>query len=275
MDRLTQAVVWLNAGANALGGALLAPVGVLPGWLSATLLAVATGVLLLVLFKYTSNQRAIKRARDQVNANLLALKLYKDSARVALRSQGRILAGALRLMLLALVPMLVMALPVGLLLAQMSLWYEARPLRVGEEVVVTVRLNGEAEAALAPTDAAEVVTGPVRVASRREVCWLLRARQAGQHRLVFHAAGQPVEKELAVGEGMMPVSKLRPGWSWSDALLHPREAPFHPDSPVRSIEIAYPERPSRVSGTGWWVVYWFAVSMVAAFCFRRWLNVNV
>src|SRR5262249_26706427 len=157
MDLLTQVVVWLNVVTNALGEALLAPVGAMPGWLSATVLAVVLGVALLVLFKYTSNQRAIKRARDGVNANLLALKLYKDSALVALRAQGRIMAGAFRLMLLALVPILVMALPVCLVLAQMSLWYQARPLRVGEEAVITVKLNGEAEVSLAPADAAEVV----------------------------------------------------------------------------------------------------------------------
>src|SRR5262249_29366291 len=127
-DLLTQVVVWLNAVANAVGGVLLAPVALVPGWLSVTLLGVASGVLLLVLFKYTSNQRAIKEARDQVSANLLALKLYKDSASVALAAQGRVLAGAFRLMGLAVVPMLVMVVPVCLIMTQMSLWYEARPL---------------------------------------------------------------------------------------------------------------------------------------------------
>ena len=61
MDVLTRMVVWLNALANGLGGLLLAPIAVLPGWLSATVVAAVTGVLLLVVFKYTSNQRGIKR----------------------------------------------------------------------------------------------------------------------------------------------------------------------------------------------------------------------
>src|SRR5262245_22829213 len=107
MEFLTPIVAWLNVVANTLGRAFLAPVAYLPGWLSATLIAAATGVLLLVLFKYTSHQKAIKRARAQVNANLLALKLFKDSVPVAFRAQGRILTGAFRLMVLALVPMLI------------------------------------------------------------------------------------------------------------------------------------------------------------------------
>src|SRR6516162_801593 len=145
MDVLAQLVVWLNGLANALGRLLLAPVGVSPGWLSATVIAVVTGVLLLVVFKYTSNQRAIKRVRDDINANLLALKLFKDSAGVAVVAQQRLLQGAARLFVLALIPIAVMAVPVALLLGQMSLWYQQRPLRVGEEAVVTLTLNGDAD----------------------------------------------------------------------------------------------------------------------------------
>ena len=51
--------------------------------------------------------------------------------------------------------------------------------------------------------------------------------------------------------------------------------PFAPDAPVRSIEISYPTRSSWTSGSDHWVIYWFAVSLIAAFCFRRTLGVNV
>jgi hypothetical protein len=44
---------------------------------------------------------------------------------------------------------------------------------------------------------------------------------------------------------------------------------------VRSVEIDYPRRDSWTSGADYWVCYWFAVSMVVAFCFRRVLHVNV
>jgi len=36
--------------------------------------------------------------------------------------------------------MLVMIVPMSLLLGQLSLWYQSRPLRVGEEAVVTCSL---------------------------------------------------------------------------------------------------------------------------------------
>jgi hypothetical protein len=280
MDVLTRLVVGLNAVANALGKWLLAPLGVLPGWLSATAVAVGTGVLLLAVFKYTSNQSAIKRARDDIDANLLALKLFKESARVTVGAQGSLLLGGGRLLVFALVPTAVMIVPVTLILGQLSLWYQQRPLQVGEEAVLTLALNGDADAAfpkvsLQPTDVLATTAGPVRVFSKREVCWNIKARETGSHRLTFEVSGQAFDKELTVGDGYMRVSARRPGWDWSEALRYPAERPFPPDSPVRSIDIAYPPRSSWASGTDRWVIFWFAGSLAAAFCFRRVLGVNV
>jgi hypothetical protein len=280
MYALAQAAAWLSAAASFLGRFLLAPVGFVPGWLSATAIAAVTGVLLLAVFKYTSNQRAIKRVRNDINANLLALKLFKDSASVALVAQGRLMQSAAKLFVFAIVPMLVMALPVTLLLGQVALWYEARPLHPGEETLVTMKLGGQGGSrwpavSLEPTEAVEVAVGPVRIASQRELCWTIKARKPGSDRLVFKVGDRAVAKEIAIGDGFMRVSTERPGWDWESILLNPGEQPFRPEDPVQSIAIVYPARSSLTSGTFWWMVYWFVVSMVAAVCFRPAMNVNV
>jgi hypothetical protein len=279
MDALAQLIVWVNGGANALGEWALAPIATLPGWLSATLAAVVTGLLLLVVFKHTSHQRAIKAVRSDIKAHLLALKLFKDSAWVTLRAQGRLFRGAFLLLALAIVPMLVMALPVALLLGQLGLWYQARPLQVGEEGHIILTLSGGPDAPwpkvrLETSDAVEVL-GRARVLRKREIVWKISARENGYHRLVFEVDGQAADKALAVGDGFMRVSTERPGWSWAEALRHPAEEPFAPSSPIQSIEIEYPPRASWISGTDTWVIYWFVASMVAALCFRRIVNVNL
>ena len=137
---MTHLLVLFNWIAGKLADWLLAPIAILPGWLSATAVAAVTGIFMLLIFKYTSNQRAVKHARNQIKANVLALSLFKDSVLVSMRSQGRILRNAGHLLLLAIVPMLIMTLPMCLLLSQLALWYQARPLHVGEEAVLTVRL---------------------------------------------------------------------------------------------------------------------------------------
>jgi hypothetical protein len=160
-------------------------------------------------------------------------------------------------------------------------------LQVGEDAVVTVKLNETGESTwpsvqLAPSEAIETPIGPVRIQSKHEVCWNISACTRGYHHLTFQVGEQTADKELAIGDDYMRVSTLRPGWKWSDALLHPAEKPFAPGSPIQSIAIQYPLRSSWISGSDsilglrpGWLIYWLVVSMVGAFCFRRLLNVNI
>jgi hypothetical protein len=280
MDLLNQILIFLNMLANAVGSIVLAPVAFLPGWLSATLIAIGTGILMLVCFKYTSNQRAIKRTRDSINANLYAMRLFKDNLSVTLKGQAGLLWGAFRLLLFAIIPLLVMIVPMTLLLGQISLWYQARPLHVGEETVVTLTLKEFPESSwpevkLQPSEAFEVELGPVRVQSKREICWNIIARKEGYHRVVFEVDGQPIEKNLTIGNDLMKVSSYRPGSSWADIVMYPQERPFPPYSAVQLIEIVYPDRDSWIYGTDNWVIYWFIVAFIAALLLRGKLKVNI
>jgi len=279
-DFSAQLVTWVNVVTNALGEFLLSPLGGLPGWLSNTIISAVTGVLLLIIFKYTSNQRAIGRVRDDIKAHMLALKLFKDSLVVTLKAQGRVFRGAFLLLFHAIVPMVVMIVPVSLLLGQMSLWYQSRPLGNGEEALVVMALNGDMESAwpevsIKSPGGAEVTTGPVRVFSERQICWKIKAVEDGYSEIDFAVDGQEVKKELAIGEGFMRVSSKRPGWKWSEIIMYPWERPFRLDSAVKSISIDYPERLSRTSGTDWWMAYFFVVSMVFAFIFKPFLKVRI
>jgi hypothetical protein len=270
---------WLNAAASAVAMVLLAPIAWLPGWLSATIVAAVTGVLLLVAFKYTSNQHAIKRARNTINANLLAAKLFKDSTIIVFKAQGGVFLGALRLMLLSIVPMLIMAIPVTLFMTQLSLWYQARPLRVGEKALIAVQVGGSQdsplpEVTLDATDAVDVEAGPARM-SNRTVYWNVLGKTPGTWKLSFKTGATSAEKEVAIGDDFRRVSIKRPARDWEDLILHPWESPFPSESIVQAIEIDYPSRDGWASGTNNWIIFWFIASMVAAFIFKPFLNVNI
>lgn len=276
---LISIVTFLNSLANAIGSVVLAPVAWVPGWVSATIIAIVTGGVMLIAFKHTSNQAAVKHARDQIKANMLALSLFKENLGACLRAQGGILWNAVKLLGLAIVPMLAMLIPMVLILGQMSLWYQARPLRTGEEVNITVQLApGEEtlpEILLRDDPNVEVKMGPVRIVNDRQVCWTLVPREAGYQQLVFESGKTEVTKELSVGDGLMRVSLERPGQDWSAALLSPWEKPLAKSSVIQSVAVEYPRRDSWTSGTDAWVIYWFAVSMVAAFALRKPLNVSL
>ena len=107
-----------------------------------------------------------------------------------------------------------------LILAQMGLWYQARPLHLGESAVVVMNLNGEVDAplpkvVLESAPGAEVTLGPVQVLSKRQIYWKIEASDNGRHVLVFQVDQERVEKQLAIGQAFMPVSVERPGWGWA------------------------------------------------------------
>lgn len=271
---------WLNLVFNTLGAVLLAPVGLLPGWLSNGIISAVMGVVLLILFKYTSNQKAIGRIRDGIKADMLALKLFKDELRVTFASQGRLFLGAIKLLFHSLRPLAVMILPVVFILAQMGAWYQFSPLGINQQALVTMKLNGQSEDTLPPVElvdlgGAEVTIGPVRIPAEQEIRWQITALQAGEGKLIFDVDGEKVEKNLVIGNGFHRLSPLRPGQSWSDILLYPLEKPFPADSTVQSISIDYPERDSWTSGTNWWVIYFFVVSLIFALLFKPFFKVRI
>jgi uncharacterized membrane protein (DUF106 family) len=280
MDFIVLLLTGLNSVMNSVAGALFAPVAVLPGWLSITIISAVLGVLLLLIFKYTSNQKAIGNVRDAVNANLIAAWLFKDSISVTIKSQVKVFAASFKLLIYALIPMLVMIIPVSLILAQMGLWYQARPLSVSDEpVMVKLRLNESLQGfplvRLEPSEVFQKTTGPVKIVTKKEVLWELKPLKKGVQELVFDVDGEKYTKQFVVGDGFMKVSLMRPGMNLGDLFLHPLEKPFTKDSQVTSIEIVYPERASKVCGTDWWIFYFFICSMVFAFAFKPFLNVRI
>ena len=280
MDFLVSLISGINVVANAAGGFVLAPVAAVPGWFSITFISAVLGVLLLLIFKYTSNQKAIGEVRDAIKANLLAVKLFKDSFSVTVRSQARVFGASFKLLSLALVPMLVMIAPVCLILAQMGLWYQACPLKPGDEpAIVRLKLNDMLEnlppVSLQSLPAARTITGPVRVFSEREIFWKIEPVEDGYHTLIFQVGERRYKKQLAIGEGFMRVSPRRPGAHPGDVLFYPLEKPFASDSPVRSISVDYPARESRIYGTDWWIAYFFVASMAFAFLFKPFFKVRI
>lgn len=280
MDILTAAVAWLYIPVNAVSAFILAPIRFLPGWLSITAISAIIGVLLLIIFKYTSNQSAIGKIRDGIKADMIAIKLFKDNVSVILSSQRNVLAGSLRLLLYALQPMAVMIVPVLLILSQMGLWYQNRPLLPGESTIITIALNTPdakpyPETAIDDISGAEVVAGPVHVLSKNEILWEIRATEIGTHDIRFRIDGHIIDKTLTVGDGYQRISKKRPGWRLSEILAHPAERPFQKTSLVQSITIEYPDRKSKVSGNDWWIIYFFVCSMLFALIFKPLVKVKI
>ncbi len=260
----------LNPICTTLGDAMYAVLSPFPAWLGITFISAVTGVFMLIAFRYTSNQDAIIRVKDEIKAHLLALKLFKEDLRTVLLSQLRLLWAIAKLQRYVLTPVVIAMLPMLLLLAQMGVRYQWRPVREGEPFVLTMTVDSErvdpVSVTMSEHPGIDVVAGPVPGSG--VVAWQLAGREPGRHELVFDVGGVRVEKQIVVGHGLERVSALRPGASWLDRMLHPVERPLPAGGPVESIEVVYPSVDSYICGADWWILYFFVVSMAVALIFK-------
>lgn len=273
---LSGALSLLNPICNAIGSGCYAVLGVVPPWFGITLISVVLGIVMLVAFGKFSNQERIGRAKDDIKANLLALKLFKDELGVVFSAQVKILWAICRLQRYVLTPVLLLTPPMLLLLAQMGVRYQWRPLEVGEVAIVEAALseeaNGNAFSLSAASGGVAIEAGPV--AGDGTVAWRVLADEPGRYELSLKAGGESVTKELVVGRPGDRVSALRPAGVWYDQLLHPVERALPANGAIRSIELSYPPLESYVYGSDWWILYFFVVSMATALVFKPFFKVR-
>ncbi len=269
----------LNSGVTLLFDAVCRPFAGLPPLWALTVISLLTGVLLLWLFGLVSNQSAIRTIRDRIRGNLIAVRLFGDDLGLLLKLQGRLLRDNVVFLKYAVVPLLVLILPVLLILAQLNLRFGAKPLAPGEAAMlkVTLRDAGTIERGVSLEAPAGVVveTPGVRVAELREVAWRIRPSEPGHHRLVVRIGAEPVEKELRVGGTWGAVPALRSGAAWQALLFGPGEAPIR-STAVESIEIQH--KPLELELWGWsvdWLVSFCVLSLFAGLAVRRVLGVEI
>ena len=279
MSLVISLISWLNAVFNVLFDSVRPQIEFLGPWPYMILNAILFGILALIVIKVTSNQSAIRRLRDRIKADLFAPIIFKDNLHVVFQSQVRIAIHAFLLLVHSVVPMMVMAIPFILFAGQMGLWYQHRPLEVGEEVVLTVQLDSPSTepmslVALESSEDIFTTVGPVRVPSKRRVYWKIQATREGTYHLTCQVDGQSVTKELAVGGGFMAVSCNRSVANLVDLLKHPAETPLDRNSPIQWINICYPTQSSRLIGSDTWIYTFIVISMITAFLCKPFFNVQ-
>jgi hypothetical protein len=247
-------------------------------WIPLFLLSVLAGVLMLVVFRFTSDQAAIRRVKDRMQAHLLEVRLFSDQLSVVLRAYGRILRWTLAYLGHALVPLAVMTVPLALILIQMDFRFGHQPLHPRNSFLLKILATGDASLeslSLSLPDGLAATAPALRIAhapdNRQEVNWRLEAQRPGEFLVYVTVAGKTFEKHVTVAEPGSTVrlspARVRP--DWFELLLESNEPPLPVDSPVHHILVVYPHRSILL---GHWELHWlvpfFVFSLVAAFALK-------
>ena len=272
----------LNALLTTVGGLLLAPFRNHAGT-GLVLWSVVTGMIMTYVFGKTSNQRALRHAADTIRAQLFAVKLFKEDLVVTFQCQMTLLKSTGMRLLYSLPPMLVMIAPLLLVMSQLAMHYEYRPLVPDERTVVAVhvkpaRWNDLRDISLDAGDGYVVETEALRDEKKSTIYWRVRADGRESKRLRWRIGDQTISKELPMSatHGVLQISNpKRPGAVLWDQVFYPGEASLSAISPVESIDIQLTPRDTPICGLHlpWWATF-FLVSIVAAFIAGKFMGVQ-
>ena len=137
---------YLNAALRLVFDLLLAPFAGLPPIVSLSVVSLLVSILMLVVFKKTSNQEALALTKRRIHAGIFEIRLFNDDLRAILRAQNEILRTNLTYLRLNLWPMLFLLPPLVLVMAQLEFHYGYEGLRPGERALLTVDLAPDAAA---------------------------------------------------------------------------------------------------------------------------------
>jgi hypothetical protein len=248
-------------------------------------ISIVIGLLMVIVFRYTSDQKAIGRAKDQLKAHLLAVRLFQDQLPVVMRAYGRILRGTGSYLRLAFTPFLIAILPITFLIVQLDRYFGWLPLRPTQTFLVEARVddpNAFSDAALQLPPELASSAPAVHIAKDedkekdKEVVWRVVAEREGKYEIQIAAAGQTVSKQVVVSPGLARISPVRLKDNFWERIFTSGEPALAENSPIQSITVSYPP---RIIGFAWmewnWIVLFFVVSLIAGFIFKSVLGIQV
>ncbi len=251
-------------------------------WVGMIIISFLTALLMLFVFRFTSNQKGIRNVKDKIKAHLLEIRLFKDSLRISLKAQGNILRYNLKYIGYSAKPLLVMIIPLVLILIQLNLWFGYNSLDPGQKAILKAELDADqsllnTQFVIETSPGLEIESPPLRIEEENEVNWRLRATEPGIHELELMVNGQKVIKKVAVSQKKLSkISPLKIRRNFIDELFNPGEAPIPGKMPVKTIKIEYPDQP--MSLFGWrihWIIVYFALSIIFGFSFKGIFKVEI
>lgn len=244
----------------------------LPPLVGLLLVSLVTAVVMLLVMARASDQKGLAEAKRGIHAALFEIRLFNDDLVAVMRALGDALRHNGRYLLLSLVPLVWMAIPLVLVVAQLQAFYGYSGLTPGQPAILKVELRGvfpdtSAFAAVldAPTEVL-VETGPVRLPSANEVLWRILPNANGEYTLTVRVGSTVASKTLQVSSMLARRSPRRVSAGLVGQLWYPSEPPLPDAGLIAAISVAYPE--PGIDLAGWrvhWMVVYIGLSMACAF----------
>lgn len=241
--------------------------------------SLVVGLLMVLVFGYTSDQKAIHIAKDRLKAHLLALRLFQDQIHVVLRSYLRIVLATGNYLRLAFKPLLFVIVPITLLIVQIDRYLGSVPLSTGQAFLIQARIDNPDllnQASLELPDGLANTAPPVHEPSDNKITWRLIAEKAGEYAVNVQVADQLFAKRVVIGSGVRRLSPVRLRGKLWERFFVSAEPVLPANKSVEAIDVQYPAREIAFAGMEWnWIWLFFVLSMAAGFLFKSMLGIEI
>ena len=242
-------------------------------------ISLLTGLAAILLFRYVSNQDAMRRVKNRIHAHLLELRLFPDQLGIVSRAYGRILRFTAIYLIYNLKPLAILLLPLVVLMVQLDLRFSRMPLEIHDSFILKATLAGPGaldSGSLKLPKGLTLTAPPVNIPTQQEVNWRIRADEYGVFLPAVVVAGQTFTKRVVVSKEITPLPVERARASLVEWLMNPVEKPLPSGGPLQSLEVNYAPRSIDLGylATNWLVVF-LVVSLVSGLILKFALGIEI
>jgi hypothetical protein len=261
---MTTLLSWINRVFD-LSFRLMRP---LPSFVVLAVFSVLTAVISLLAVRWTSDQKAIRRVKDLMGAHVLAVRLFPEQLSVVLRAYLALFGNTLLYLRYALVPLLVLSVPLLILFAQLESYFGRAPVEPAQDFLVRARfqtVDSLTNPVLRLPPGLVQSAPPVHIPSEREVDWRLKAEQPGTYDIHLIVQGNEYSKQVVAESGLARIVPEREQGSAWRQLIDSGEPPLPRAGFVEQIAIQYPTRVFHFRT--WkieWLIPYLALTLAAA-----------
>ncbi|MGA1823767.1 MAG: hypothetical protein ACMUIP_03815 [bacterium] len=261
---------------GALFNLVLLPFSLLPDIYGFFFIAIGAGFCAVVIFKYISNQKELKRIMANIKLSFMEIYLYKDDLSQVLQSQKEILKdnfAYFKYSTIAAIPIMCCVL---LILSQVNLKYSLKPIKPGEAFTIKVTmapnptLNPD-DVMLHTPDEIEVITPGFHMAEKYEIEWQLKALKEGDFEISVNYGAEESKKQIVIGSSTRLYSPHIGKAGLVERIFNPIEDLLPAEASIHAIDITYKPRYFIKMH---WLVAFLVIAIAAGLLFRKILKVS-
>ena len=239
------------------------------------------GALAVVLFKFLSNQKKIKKVKTQIKVHFLEIRLYKDDFREILKAQKEILKNNFMYIAYSFQAAIPIVIVVLLTISQLNLRYGYTSINPEEVFDVKVTYAKETdrrpEPQLIVPEGLEKITPALYLGEENEVSWQFRGVKKGRYQVGFKVCDQEYTKEIVIGTISSPFCPQLMRTGFLATFVNSIEAALPKDSLLDTIEIGYKPKYFKCIFFGWklhWLLVFPIIAIGFGLVFRKVLKVD-